>query len=720
MDLEHTSVKNEIDQLLQKTELLRLSDTQQTLLLAEKALTLSKQINYEFGIALSNYRIADVYINLGKYTEAIILLFNSLDYMIKNEYYDLQWLGYNYLGIIFSNLGDYEKSMNFHNNAKLLVTKMNKKKQYSSDFSKKKAIVITSNNIAETYKFLKDYKSALKYCIFAYNIDKKYNFSLSKGIAVLSLGEIYYLIEQYEKSSKLASDSLKYFSQYGYTLAEADSYKLLALTYWKNNDFFNAEKYFKITIDMNKKQASVYYAIETFIDYHAFLKIQGKFTECLEALTYAHELSKLNDIIVKIAETSGLLANFYELIEDKENSYKYYKLYYEYSNKRLVSFNQQLVKNFNIKNEINEIEKRNESLRKKSADLETIVEKISIISKLGQDITSITDLDSIMDVLYSSTKTFISSTYFAIGLYDEKTSFINYLDVIDNDKKLTGNSISLENKNSIAVRCIKSKEIIIINDMSTEYPLYLDETIYRKITNENNYELNSLVFWPLLIKTKVIGVLTIQSKEKNAFNSYQIEMVRSLSSYAAIAINNALKSMELENLNRKLLFLSEHDSMTQIHNRGKFDNYLYNLWNIGINKHIQISLLLIDIDYFKEYNDNYGHVAGDECILKVANVLKEGVENNKFFSARYGGDEFILVIPSSDLNKAVKLGKIIKDKIYNLNIEHNFSKISNKVTVSIGAASTFPTNGMAINEFIRSADSALYYAKKNGRNQVGF
>lgn len=718
------SKRSEIDELLEKTDKLRLSDSSKTILLAKKAIQLCKEIDYKLGIAIANYRIADAYRNMGKYEDAILLLFDSLDFIIKKDYYDLEWWGYNCLGIIFSDIGDYVRSMNLYNRAQIAANEITLGKKYNTKFSKNEAIVLTLNNIAENYKFLKNYKEALNYCTTAYNIDKEYDFSLSKGITCLSLGEIYYLLDDYDKASTLALDSIEYLQHYEYDLAVADAYKILALSYWKKNDFLNAEKYFEITINMNHKQASVYYEIETFLAYYEFLECQNKIDRSLEALKRAFNLSFNNNILNKIAETSGLLANFYEKIDDKINSFNYYKLYYEYSNKRLASFNNQLVKNFNIRNKIyeiesekKEIEKKNEDLKRKSHDLQTVVEKISIISELGQSITSITDLDSIIDILYSSIKNFMNLAYFAIGLYDEQESVINYLNVINNDKKFTKNSTSMNNTNSLAVKCINTHKIIIINNLSEEYSKYINEIIYSEVAIKNNFELNSLVFWPLLIKTKVIGVLTIQSTEKNAFSPYQIEMVRSLSSYAAIAINNALKSKELENLNRKLLFLSEHDSMTKVHNRGKFDSYLYHLWHKNINEKKQISLLLIDIDYFKEFNDNYGHVEGDNCIMLVANTITS-LANEKYFVARYGGDEFVVILPDAKLETAVSLGTDIKNELGNLNIVHEFSATSNKVTLSIGVASIIPSQDISINEFIRKADAALYSAKKSGRNTV--
>lgn len=710
-----------IDEILKKTDKTRLSDPENTIVLAKEAILLCKEIGYDLGIAIANYRIADAYRNFGKYEDAILLIFDSLDFFIKEGLVDLQWASYNSLGIIFSDLGDYERSMHFYNSSEIIVTRIDSGKKFNTKFSSVEAKILTLNNIAENYKFLKDYNEALNYSNAAYNIDQKQDFRLSKGITILSLGEIYYLLNDYEKATSLSFSALKYLRYFNYALAEPDAYKLLALSYWKRKDFINAEKYFEITINMNKKNATSFYEIDAFISYYEFLESRKDLDKALNALKHAFDLSVKNNSLNKMSKISGLLGVYYEKLDNKEKSFIYYKLHHNYYNKLIVSFNDQMVKNLTVKNKMLQIEKemtaKNENLKRHSEDLQTVVEKISIISELGQKITATTNLNSIIDILDSSIKNFMDSTYFAIGLYDEKNRTINYLDAIENNKKIKESSISMNNKHSLAVKCIKSCQTIIINDLHKEYSKYLDIDNYTEILNENNCKLNSLVFWPLIIKTKVIGILTIQSTEKNVFSSYQIEMVKSLSSYAAIAINNALKSMELENVNKRLLFLAEHDSMTKIYNRGKFDTYLINIWNKSLAEKSNISLILLDIDYFKEYNDNYGHVDGDSCILKVATFLNN-LSKGKYFIARYGGDEFVIVLPNCGIDQAVSFGKTIKTQIQELGIKHEFSKISNILTLSLGVFSTIPNSEITINQFIKKTDAALYFSKNNGRNNV--
>lgn len=731
-------MRKRIDEIIEITNKTRFINAKETLELAKEALSLSEENVYELGKAIALLRMSEAYINIGDYEKALDILFESLDFFVKEGIYDLQWTVHNLLGITFGELGDYERSMDFYSNAEAVAKEIDGGKKYDVKASTTRAIIIVFNNMAENYKSLKDYGQALIYFNKAYEMDKKLNFEPSKGVTLLSLGEIYYMLKEYEKADLFSMDILKYFRLYNYSLAETNAYQLLALISWKKENFAKADEYFDRIINISSEEVSPYYQIGILVSYYEYLEDRGRLKEALKALRSACDLSLKYNILEKTTELSALLAEFYEKLEDHEAAFKYYKMHYEYEKAFMDSMNKKRINSLNAKRKIANIEKekkeiveKNEVLKRKSKELEIVIDKISIISEVGQKITSTLKLDAITDILHLSIKNFMNMTTFVIGLYDEKNNMVNYLDFIDNGERVKKDSIRLDNKDTFAGKCIRSRQIIIVNDMSTEFSKYIDSKTYNAVTEKNNYKLDSLIFCPLLINNQVIGIMTIQSKEKNAFTPYHVELIKSLSSYAAIAVNNAIKSMELEEeierrravqvqleeLNEKLLHLSERDAMTGIANRRKFDNYIDELWDNSIAEKSHIALIIFDIDCFKEYNDNYGHVEGDKCIIKVAKALANlGIR--QYFASRYGGDEFIIVLPKCYLKEALEFSEILKSKIAGLSIDHGSSKVANRVTVSIGVASIIPSNKITINEFIRKADNALYEAKKRGRNQI--
>ncbi|KZL89028.1 phytochrome-like protein cph2 [Clostridium magnum DSM 2767] len=131
-----------------------------------------------------------------------------------------------------------------------------------------------------------------------------------------------------------------------------------------------------------------------------------------------------------------------------------------------------------------------------------------------------------------------------------------------------------------------------------------------------------------------------------------------------------------------------------------------------------ISLIMADIDFFKNYNDNYGHLKGDECLIKVAKAMASSIKRPLDFVARYGGEEFAVILPETDEDGAMVIAETIRKDIEALRITHEHSSVSPYVILSLGIKTIVPKVNYSINEFIEDADKALYNSKLNGRNQV--
>ncbi|MFQ3276244.1 MAG: diguanylate cyclase (GGDEF)-like protein/PAS domain S-box-containing protein [Colwellia sp.] len=170
---------------------------------------------------------------------------------------------------------------------------------------------------------------------------------------------------------------------------------------------------------------------------------------------------------------------------------------------------------------------------------------------------------------------------------------------------------------------------------------------------------------------------------------------------------------KLDEANKKLLELSYLDSLTEIPNRRAYEAKLVEEIFVAKRANKSLSILMIDIDYFKEFNDNYGHEKGDRILFKVAQVIKNQLPRKTDFVARYGGEEMVAILPHTHLEGAVKAAQKIIQAVTDENIEHSYSKISKILTVSIGVAST----NLNFEQLFGYADLAMYEAKNNGRNR---
>lgn len=196
--------------------------------------------------------------------------------------------------------------------------------------------------------------------------------------------------------------------------------------------------------------------------------------------------------------------------------------------------------------------------------------------------------------------------------------------------------------------------------------------------------------------------------------------VRAMQRIAQMRYSLVVLTRRLNEANRELLRLSTTDSLTGIPNRRQFDDFYKREWARAVRASVPISLLMCDVDCFKQYNDEYGHPAGDECLRSVAGVLRDRVRRPADLVARYGGEEFVVVLPETELQGAALVAEDMRRALEEVGLPHGHTA-NGLVTISIGAACMVPQRGSGRpEELIAQADAALYRAKQAGRNRVAY
>ncbi len=193
--------------------------------------------------------------------------------------------------------------------------------------------------------------------------------------------------------------------------------------------------------------------------------------------------------------------------------------------------------------------------------------------------------------------------------------------------------------------------------------------------------------------------------------------IRALSRLEAMRRKAQELSMQLAKANSELEKLSRQDGLTGIDNRRSFDTRLQTELQRAIRTGTPLSLILADVDYFKLFNDNYGHQAGDDCLRRVAQALRSAAQRPGDLVARYGGEEFVLVLPETPPEGAVVVANSIMEHVQQLAIPHGRSGVSSKVTLSLGLVTQIPVQTTTAEFMIGRADHALYEAKHMGRNR---
>ena len=182
-------------------------------------------------------------------------------------------------------------------------------------------------------------------------------------------------------------------------------------------------------------------------------------------------------------------------------------------------------------------------------------------------------------------------------------------------------------------------------------------------------------------------------------------------------IHQISEGIDLRIRTEEIKLQSEIDSLTGIPNRRKFLQFLNSQWELSKKHNYSLSLIIIDIDFFKEFNDSYGHPEGDKCLIAIARILTELLEK-RYFLSRYGGDEFIAVLPQTELPEALAFAETMRQAVLDAGICHKHSSIADFVTITQGVAVLVPTDGLNVDDFIKMADDALYEAKRKGRNLI--
>ncbi len=250
---------------------------------------------------------------------------------------------------------------------------------------------------------------------------------------------------------------------------------------------------------------------------------------------------------------------------------------------------------------------------------------------------------------------------------------------------------------------VRIMQPLLVQDIRNDYRFDID-----KINVEDERSIRSIISVPLMVGTKALGILRIDSPQENHFTTEDLRFLTTIGDVGALAIENAQLYNQVEQLAIK-------DSLTNLYLR----RYLQDRMPKEISRHLryntEMSFLMFDLDKFKEYNDKFGHIAGDIVLRTFSMILSDFFKNPGDLVCRYGGEEFCVLLPECSKAKAIELAEKVCAKVRKQTILLRREKT--KITVSVGVA-TFPGDAQVKDDLIYKADKALYKAKEKGRNRV--
>jgi diguanylate cyclase (GGDEF)-like protein/PAS domain S-box-containing protein len=232
------------------------------------------------------------------------------------------------------------------------------------------------------------------------------------------------------------------------------------------------------------------------------------------------------------------------------------------------------------------------------------------------------------------------------------------------------------------------------------------------------FQVRATLVLPILHSRTVWGLLAVQHcSEPRVWQSTEIELLTQLSNQVAIGIQQSELYQQLQQANQELQHLATHDQLTQLANRRYFDDYFYQEWHRALREQIPLTVVLCDIDHFKDYNDTYGHLAGDRCLAMVAEAIRKTIKRPADLAARYGGEEFAIILPNTDSDGAIQVAEAICREIKQLKIPHAAIVNNPWLTMSLGIACKMPMADTTPQQLLNQADQSLYKAKEAGRDR---
>ena len=338
-----------------------------------------------------------------------------------------------------------------------------------------------------------------------------------------------------------------------------------------------------------------------------------------------------------------------------------------------------------------------------------------ILTKIAQNIYSSLNINLILQTATDEIVQFLA----ADRVFITKVSEGCQLNLLFESKSAVSSSCELFDLKKLPVKefnhnfdILKKKAIVALDHTSTG-------TVVNNGCSDFTLVPYSLLLVPIFCERQLWGLICIEySFRQKYWQQLEVEFLEQVTIQLGIAIKQWLLYQKLELANQELSQQAAIDSLTKIANRRQFDRYIALEWKRCAREKHPLSLIICDLDYFKLYNDVYGHQAGDLCLTAVAQAMVKVTKRPADLVARYGGEEFAIILPNTNILGAKYLAEQVRFQIEALKIAHVDSKINDYVTLSLGVACCIPDRHLKLATLIEAADKGLYQAKEMGRNRV--
>jgi len=348
------------------------------------------------------------------------------------------------------------------------------------------------------------------------------------------------------------------------------------------------------------------------------------------------------------------------------------------------------------------LEEKNTIIEQTNQKLADIVHNMSLLYEVGQEVSSVVDLDELYAQITNTLKRSFHTNKIMIAVLDDKDCHFHVKAAygLMNENELLQQSFALGE--GLTGLVAQSRRKIYVRDTDMDFRFNRDKH------EVPDYSCSFLSI-PLIVKDDVLGVINYLRESDNQFSKQDVKMLSLVANQVALAISNA-------KLYTKTRELSVKDELIGIHNRRYFNQMLQMEWKRAIRFKRELSLIILDVDHFKSYNDTFGHPQGDQALKQIGAIFKDNLREVDTI-ARIGGEEFVLLLPGTDQRGAIAAAEKVRLLVESSAFLTVNDEQTRPMTISAGI-STYPLDADQMEDMVDHADIALYRAKENGRNQV--
>ena len=701
-----------------------LSCPEEALGLAERALANAEESGYSAGLAEARLNVGWCENYLTRPGPAIGSFQKALDAFTTLGDCLGVMKALNALGVVYFDLGRYDRAMDYYTQSLEEARRTGNRLREA----------VTISNIGEICLNLGELKEALDYFLRAYETAPDDGESELVSNVLLNIGTTFLRMENFALAKEFSERALDIAQKAGDKVIIAQCLLALGRIAQASESFAEAEAQYLKSLAINDALKNEKQRVEVLLDLGSIYVHGGQIERALTSYTEA--LAGAESISAKalIHQTYERLSEAYESLGDYPKALDYYRRFSRYEREVMREDTSRKIKNITVQYEVDKSRQeaeiyrlRNIELKEKTEELEEANKQILSIAELGRQITASLDFDTVVSTLYESLQRHLDVTVFGIAIYDEDEASLEWRIFIESGKRIHRESQPLDYKRSYAAWCIKNKKLLFIKDSELENRQYLEGG--RKSFGT---PAASLVYLPLIIEKKVIGVFTVQSYKIGAYSEQNRILLEALCPSVAIAIENSLIHDRLEELNRAILgekaqleeaaqrssHLANHDSLTGLPNRRLLFELLQKSFDLASRNKSLVAVVYLDLDNFKPINDRFGHSAGDRVLIVLAERLRAILRASDTV-ARVGGDEFIAVLTNAHDREDIELAvrKILEECGRPISLEGTEEEC--RMSLSMGIA-IYPDDGERISEIVNNADEAMYRVKHTTKNSYSF